>query len=251
MRHLLSAEGTASLTTQILRKPLLAFDFDGTLAPIVSRPDDARVSMPVARRLKALSAHLSIAIISGRSVDDVLGRLQFEPAYVIGNHGAEDPAMPPDQDHAQVLDGFRMRLKGARVLLDQVGVVVEDKGASLALHYRLARDRHAASNAIAGLLARLDPGLKAFGGKFVVNVVSKSAHDKAQALATLVSRCQVDCAVFVGDDINDEPVFARHDPNWLTVRVGRDDANSQAQFFIDSVSEMPAMLDLMLAALSP
>lgn len=251
MKHLLSPEGEAALTAIVKRRPLLAFDFDGTLAPIVARPDDAKVPMPVARRLKQLAAALDVAIISGRRVEDVLGRLYFEPAYVIGNHGAEDPLQASAQADRQAMDALRARLHRAQDALRRAGVMVEDKGASVALHYRLARDRRAAFKAIEDMLADLDPALKMFGGKFVVNVVARSANDKAQALAVLVERCQVDCAVFVGDDVNDEPVFARGEPNWLTVRVGRDDPASQAQFFLDSLSDLPAMLELIQAALPP
>ncbi len=231
------------------RRPLLAFDFDGTLAPIVARPDDARVPMPVARRLKRLATHLRVAIISGRRVDDVLGRLHFEPAYVIGNHGAEDPVLASSSEHFRAMDALRMRLHGAKEMLQNVGVMVEDKGASLTFHYRLARDRDVASDAIANVLADLDPGLRMFGGKFVVNVVTRSANDKAQALAVLVDRCQAGCAIFIGDDINDEPVFSRGEPNWLTIRVGRDDPASQAQYFLDCISDLPAMLEIMQAAI--
>ncbi|HEX5356759.1 MAG TPA: trehalose-phosphatase [Aquabacterium sp.] len=249
MKHLLSPEGEAALTAIVKRRPLLAFDFDGTLAPIVARPDDAKVPMPVARRLKALSASLHIAIISGRCVSDVLDRLHFEPTYVIGNHGAEDPAFPLLDTHFHAMDGLRTRLHGLRDVWQQLGVTLEDKGASLALHYRLARDRSAAADAITEALVDLNPGLMSFGGKCVVNVVAKSANDKAQALASLVERSQAVCAVFVGDDVNDEPVFARGEANWLTVRVGRDDPSSQAQYFLDSVSDLPAMLELMQVAL--
>ncbi len=250
MKHLFSPEGEAALIAAMKRRPLLAFDFDGTLAPIVARPDDAKVPMPVARRLKALSSGLNIAIISGRSVHDVLGRLHFEPTYVIGNHGAEDPARPQSDVHAHALDELRMRLHSLRDMWQQLGITLEDKGASMALHYRLARDRSAAAGAIADVLADLNPDLRSFGGKCVVNVVAKSANDKAQALAELVERSQASGAVFVGDDVNDEPVFARGEANWLTVRVGRDDPGSQAQYFLDSVSDLPAMLEIMQAAMS-
>lgn len=249
MKHLFSSEGEAALATFMKRRPLLAFDFDGTLAPIVPKPDDAKVPMPVARRLAHLATQLNVAIISGRRVADIHDRLHFEPAYVIGNHGAEDPSVSEDSHALESINSLRVRMHGVRDVLQKTGVIVEDKGASVALHYRLARDRQTASQTIADVLTDLDPGLKVFGGKFVVNVVSKSANDKAQALAILVERSRADCAIFIGDDVNDEPVFARMNPNWLTIRVGRDDPNSQAMFFLDSVSDLPNMLEIMQSAL--
>jgi trehalose 6-phosphate phosphatase len=55
--------------------------------------------------------------------------------------------------------------------------------------------------------------------------------------------------VFVGDDVNDEPVFARPEPSWLTVRVGQDDPMSQARYFLDGPADLPRLLDRMLEAL--
>jgi len=64
-----------------------------------------------------------------------------------------------------------------------------------------------------------------------------------------VERADCALAVFVGDDVNDEPVFERAERNWLTVRVGRDDPNSRAGFFLDSEAEVAVLLDWMLAEL--
>ena len=79
MRHLLSARGEAALAALMRRRPLLAFDFDGTLAPIVARPEDARVPAAVAARLAVLALRLPVAIVTGRAIGDVRHRLGFEP----------------------------------------------------------------------------------------------------------------------------------------------------------------------------
>jgi trehalose 6-phosphate phosphatase len=63
----------------------------------------------------------------------------------------------------------------------------------------------------------------------------------------LIEHAQVQSAVFVGDDLNDEPVFACAQPHWLTMRVGRDAPNSRAMFCLDHFSEVAAMLDRMVA----
>ncbi|MEO8310087.1 MAG: trehalose-phosphatase [Caldimonas sp.] len=246
--HLFSVEGEAALAATMAREPLLAFDFDGTLAPIVARPDDARVPLAVARRLDLLAQRLPMAIISGRRVDDVRGRLSFAPQFVIGNHGAEDPQAgrcgSPEQ-----LDPVRARLLAQVGELDAAGVSVEDKGYSLALHYRLARDRVRARAIVEALVAGLGDEAIAFGGKMVMNIVAAGAHDKADAVAGLVLRCGVEAAVFLGDDVNDEPVFARAEPGWLTVKVGRDDPASRASFCIDA-TEIVRLLDEMLDILA-
>jgi trehalose 6-phosphate phosphatase len=246
MRHLFSPEGDADLAWVVAREPLLAFDFDGTLAPIVARPSQARVPTTTLRRLHRLTQQLPLAVISGRTVADLRGRLGFEPAHVVGNHGAEDPQHGQRPEWQTVLDGVRERLRLAAAELQRVGVGVEDKGASLALHYRLAPDRAAATALIDRLLDPIEPGLHVFGGKMVVNVVAEAADDKAAALRRLAQRAGARAVLYLGDDVNDESVFAAREPTWLTVRVGADHPESAARYFISGPREVPLLLDRIL-----
>jgi trehalose 6-phosphate phosphatase len=248
MQHLFSPAGDAAIAAVMCLRPLLAFDFDGTLAPIVARPEDARVPPAIARRLERLTRLLPLAIVSGRAVDDLRALLPFEPSYVIGNHGAEDPLGPHSVD-PMALDTVRARLAAAAGELQAAGVLVEDKRQSMALHYRLARDRDKALQLVTRLAADFGPSVSAFGGKLVMNIVAAGSPDKADALAQLVERCQAGSAVFVGDDINDEPVFTRAEPTWLTVRVGRDNPRSRAMYRLDSVIDVVGMLDRFLLRL--
>jgi len=252
MQHLFSPPGRAALADVLSQRPLLAFDFDGTLTPIVPRPDDARLSRAVAARLASLAERLPVAIVTGRRVADVRERLGFVPQYIVGSHGAEDPATAGDAVvHAAHLQGIRARLALRAGDLQAAGVSVEDKGLSLALHYRLSRRRSQARALIAELLGDLGPGLRVFSGKMVENVVAADAPDKAAAVFSLVRRAAVVNAIFAGDDLNDEPVFAAAPANWLTVRVGRDDPRSRARYFLDSPAEMAMLLERMLEAVPP
>jgi trehalose 6-phosphate phosphatase len=251
MKPLLGREGRLALQAVMRRRPLLAFDFDGTLAPIVSRPDDARVPVSLSRRLERLARLVPVAIVTGRSVDDVTPRLGFVPHYIVGNHGAEDPlARRPAPERAH-LDAVRRVLADHADRLEHAGVTVEDKGFSLALHYRLAKDRARAAAAIDEALQGLDPSLRTFGGKCVVNVVAADAPDKADAVLALVERSEAGAAVFVGDDVNDEVVFERAPPGWLTVRIGRHEQNSKAAYMLETHAEVATLLQEMLALLTP
>jgi len=244
--HLFSAEGEAALAAIVQRRVLLGFDFDGTLAPIVPRPDDARVSSAVSSALQRLSTHRPVAIVTGRRVADVAPRLGFNPQYIVGGHGAEDPGRGPMPQLDAALQPLRERLAPRADELRALGVQVEDKRHSLALHYRLARDRDAASAFIEGLLDPVEPGLDVFGGKCVVNVVVQGAPDKADAVHSLVRRAGAECAFFIGDDLNDEAVFERAAPDWLTVRIGRDGTPSSARYYLDAAAEVATMLRKML-----
>lgn len=251
IQHLFTPEGEAALENILRRRPLLAFDFDGTLAPIVARPDDARIPRRASARLGSLAARLPVAIVTGRTVEDVSGRLGFRPRYIVGNHGAEDgmDAAAAEQ-RVRALDPLRVLLRERAAALAQVGIQIEDKGQSLALHYRQARPRSRALEQIAEVLAQPELRVHSFGGKMVINVTPQSSPDKAHAVHALMARCDASCALFAGDDVNDEPVFASAPPDWLTVRVGAESLDSAARFRIDSPFEMALLLERMLACVT-
>lgn len=248
MPHLLQPRGEAALAAVMRRSPLLAFDFDGTIAPIVPRPEQARVSACVSGRLARLAACLPVALVSGRSVADLEPRLGFEPRYIVGNHGAE---MGPEATAAGAaeLEPVRELLRTSAAALRKAGVTVEDKGLSLALHYRLAANPPAALALIRETLRSVHAQCRTFSGKMVENVVPAGAPDKGRALHRLVEQSGASCAVFFGDDVNDEPVFESAAADWLTVRIGREDRTSRAQFFLDHSAELGLVLERMLAHL--
>jgi trehalose 6-phosphate phosphatase len=186
------------------RSTLLAFDFDGTLAPIVASRQRARASPATLRLLGEVARTWPCVVISGRARDDVRSRLGgTRLAAVIGNHGAED--VPPIRGEA----GWRRRVAAWRrrleVELDGVaGIDVEDKALSLAVHVRGAAARRAAWRALLDL-----PGARIVGGKRVLNAVVQGAPDKGAALARVLGRGRFERVLFVGDDVTDEDVFRR------------------------------------------
>ena len=247
-RSLLGPQGLSALMALMRMPALFAFDFDGTLAPIRPRPDDVHVSATIALRLEKLARVRPVAIVTGRRIADVRERLGFVPSWIIGNHGAEDDG---DLDAAvrayHAHDALRERLRARADGLVGAGILIEDKGQSLALHYRTAPDREAASALIEEVLAGFTPTLHVFGGKLVWNAVAADAPDKAVAVQRLIERAGAQAAFFAGDDVNDEPVFAAARPHWVTVRIGCERRESDARFCIDGPHEMAGVLDRILA----
>ena len=246
MKRLFTPEGGRAIAALAAAEPLLAFDFDGTLAPIVARPDDARVPPPLAEQLARLAALRPVAVVTGRSIADATPRLGFAPRWVVGSHGAEGPegVLAIDADDLAALTVLRERLLGDAALR-AAGVEVEDKGHSLALHYRRAPEHATAVAAIDGALYPLDAALKTFGGKCVVNVVAAGAPDKGDAVAALAARCGARAAFFIGDDVNDESVYECARPPWLTVRVGCD-ADSLAMYCVAGQGEVAVVVERLL-----
>jgi trehalose 6-phosphate phosphatase len=234
MIYAFSPEGVACLDAVLATRPLLAFDIDGTLAPIAQRPDEARLPDEVQDCLAALVQTSDVAIITGRSVEDARRMLAFEPRYLIGNHGAE--GLPAWNERsaafARAVRGWREALESGAALAD-AGVTLEDKRYSLSLHYRNAPDARAARRAIAGAIERLSPRPKVIGGKAVVNILPPDAPDKGEALRALIEQTGCDNVLYVGDDDTDETVFGLHLPSVLTLRVEPSPESEAALFLRD------------------
>ena len=128
MIYALSPEGRARLDAIVATGALLAFDIDGTLAPIVERPDDARLPDDVQRCLADLARRHDVAIITGRAISDARRMLSFEPRFLIGNHGAE--GLPGWRSRSDAFERTVRRWRDALVRsegLRRAGVSVEDK----------------------------------------------------------------------------------------------------------------------------
>jgi len=224
-------------------RTLFVFDFDGTLAPIVARRADA--TMP--RTTRTLFAHLvaiaTTAVISGRSVSDLRTRLKIQPDYLVGNHGLEGVSgNAAVLRQAQRLSAaWRLNLEHAFCEMPSIGIELEDKNYSLAIHYRLAPDTRHARRTITRALAKLQPVPQLISGKRVINVLPSGAPDKGAALIQLLHRTRSKQALFIGDDDTDEAVFALHDPRIVTVRVGRK-RSSCAHYYLRNQAEIDVVL---------
>jgi len=237
-----SPEGVACLAAVLATRPLLAFDIDGTLAPIVARPDEARLPDEVQHCLAHLASRYDLAIVTGRAVADARRMFAFEPRYLIGNHGAEGiPAWRArTAGFARDVESWRNALEACESLR-AAGVTIEDKRYSISLHYRRAADADAAYRAIAACLDALVPKPAIIDGKAVVNLLPPGAPNKGEALRALIAETRCANALYVGDDDTDEAVFGLHLPSVLTVRV-EPSADSQATLFLRDQREVLTLL---------
>ena len=222
---------------------LVAFDYDGTLAPIVSAPERAHMRPITRRLLTGVAERYPCVVISGRGRDDLIRRLGDVPVvHVSGNHGLEPWAEEPRY--------VRQVRRWVQLLSPRLapfrGVVIEDKIYSISIHYRAARDKQHALRAIDRATREL-PGSRRIGGRLVVNLVPNGAPTKGTALERARRLLVCDTAVYVGDDETDEDVFGVSGPDrLLSVRVGSA-ARSRAMYCLKHQGEIDGLLRRLVA----
>ena len=222
---------------------LLAFDYDGTLAPLVNEPAHATMRASTRRLLARASQLYPCVVITGRAKADALARLgNVEVCRVVGNHGAE-PSPHGDAIRRRVRRWLPV-LKAR--LAHRQGVRIEDKGFSVAVHYRHARERNATRRAVL-TAARSLKDVRLVGGKLVVNMLVPDAPHKGLALERERTHFGCDTVIYVGDDETDEDVFQIDRPGQLlSIRVGRK-RTSAAPYYIRNQAEIDRLLEALVA----
>lgn len=185
-------------------------DIDGTLAPIVSDPMGAVVPNAVRAALRSLAGRLCVVALSGRSVSTARGMIGLDEVVYSGNHGAEwlENGVGSVEPLAAPYVG-RMRetaQRAERELLVE-GLLVEDKGPSVSIHYRNAPDPRAARAAIFDFLESAAAGMTLREGKLVVEVRPTAALSKGEAVRSFTRRKGLAAVLIVGDDLTDAEAF--------------------------------------------
>lgn len=231
MEYLLDQKNLKVLESFSIVKTLYAFDYDGTLAAIRPEPSAAHMTDKVNELLKQLSLVAPVAIITGRGVADVKKFLNFDPHFIIGNHGIEGTHSESD---LKMMEELVIKWKQKLNFLPPE-VMIEDKKYSLSLHYR--SDISPFLPAIREL-----PGASFVDGKFVINIVPGSGINKGQAMNFLMNKYQFHFGFYIGDDKTDENVFAYKNSRLITVKVGQDD-QSLAKYYLKSQNEIEILLN--------
>lgn len=230
---------------------LFAFDFDGTLAPIVDEPARACMSVEGWKALRLLGQRASVAVISGRSRDNLTRLVPHEVAYLVGNHGSEGlPLGDPDFAEKSLIcaQWYDRLIHNHRLKAATDDALIENKGLSLALHYRHSSHFARARSQLLARAAELRPAPRMVRGCFVINLLPEPALTKREALMALMQHSGARRVIFLGDDFTDELAFAGAPDNWLTVRVG-DCVNTEAQYRLSDVRQVQDLIEILVQML--
>lgn len=247
------AEGLAA------KKRLLLFlDFDGTLAPIERSPRQAKLPEETRELVRRLERHrgVDVVVISGRTVKDIRSKVGLPGVYLAGNHGLEIEGPGVSFCHPKAL-ALRPVLRGLagelrRDCRDLAGVMVENKGLSVSVHYRrLPRERLKELTRLIRLCRKRTAGLPVRWrtGHKVWEILPDAGWDKGRAALLLLRRLRNPYPIALGDDRTDEDMFRSLRAKGVTIRIGCP-RPSLAQYCLASQRETARFLGRLEASLN-
>ncbi len=234
--------------------PAVFLDYDGTLTPIVDRPEQAVLSEAMRTTLRRLAAACPTTVVSGRGREEVASLVGIEAINYAGSHGF---------DISGPRAGGELRLEMAEDVVPQVaaaarqirertasidGVLVEDKRFAVAVHYRLVDpDRVSEVERAVDEALEERPGLKKTGGKKVFELRPAVDWDKGKAVLWLLDALGLDRSdvhpVYVGDDVTDEDAFRALHDRGMGILVSELPRPTEARWALQDVEEVRALLE--------
>lgn len=252
MKHLFEDWENIQARIQNARNLLLFLDYDGTLTPIVSRPELALCPSEVKRHLEKLRdlPGVYLAIISGRSLEDVREKVGVLGIIYVGNHGLE--IENPAGRHKKILVSARKRelkriTQNLRNSLKEIPrILFEEKGPILSVHYR---------NVPQKLFTQVPPIVEAelqqwrdcwkmASGKMVLEIRPKINFNKGEAVRKILKTLPSPglLPIYLGDDQTDEDAFRVLKGQGISVFIGPGRPPSEADFFLQNPDEVQEFL---------
>lgn len=237
----------------------LFLDYDGSLTPIVRRPEDATLSREMRVLLSQLAEHCTVAIVSGRDRRNAEDMVQLKNLVYAGSHGFDirtPDGLGMQQEDAQRaladLDAAERQLRGR--IGNVAGALVERKKFAIAVHYRGVRSDHDLERieaAVDEVLAQ-HRGLRKRGGKKIFELQPDVEWDKGHAVLWLAEVLGLQRAgaviIYVGDDVTDEDAFRalRQVEMGIGIRVASPSFGTDASYYLPDCTAVKQFLESLL-----
>ncbi len=246
------------------RNILLLTDYDGTLTPIVERPELANLAEGTRLIIQALAQryNFTVGVISGRALVDIKNKVGIDGIIYAGNHGMEIEGpgitfIAPLAEEISLL--LRTLYRVLTLTLGTIrGVLIENKGLTLSVHYRQVEEsktkdvKHIFDNTVGS--SQILGKVKVTPGKKVYEVRPAVSWDKGKAIKLLMKRYGKGgrrsglLPIYLGDDLTDEDAFRVIDKygSGISVFVGDDKRDTAAHYFLKSPAEVATFLVMLL-----
>lgn len=241
------------------RNPAVFLDYDGTLTPIVDRPEDALLADETKQVIKLLACYCPVAIVSGRDLADVRQMVGIDGIFYAGSHGFDitgPGGSHRDDQHGRrflpALDRAEESLRSSPAPIP--GARVERKRFAIAVHYRaVEQDRVGPLEEVVDRVVAGEPDLKKTGGKKVFELRPNMEWDKGKALLSLMETLGLSLRdtvpIFIGDDVTDEDAFRAIYDCGIGIVVAGDRRPTEAHYMLRDTLEvrrfMERLIDLM------
>jgi trehalose 6-phosphate phosphatase len=245
---------------------MLLFDFDGTLTPIMDRPELVTLTEDFRHLLKSLANNrwVILGIVSGRALSDLKKIVDLPGIVYAGNHGLEieGPELsfvhPLSQEFKSTIRVLNQVLN--RTMTKIKGIFVEDKGLTLSVHYRLVQG-DAAEKEVKHLferiigVARMLGRVRTTSGKKVYEVRPAVNWDKGKAIEHIVRQYQghwkyrgKPLIIYLGDDLTDEDAFdSVNQYHGISIYIGEPQSESRAGYYLSSIDEVKQFMEKLLS----
>lgn len=261
MRNFFSAQGHFVSRLEKVKLVFVFLDYDGTLTPIVKRPELAILTARRKSVLKKLSkkSYLKIAIISGRALGDIKRLVAIKDIIFVGNHGMEVCGPHIKFLHKKALRRKQLIADIYKKLLEIAkcfpASFIENKGLTISIHYRLMRKNQAIKK-LRQALTEVVNGKKykryvrLTEGKKVIEIRPNVAWNKGEAVRWLLRKTGLSpkniLPIYIGDDRTDEDAFFALRNKGISILVSRQKKNSGAKFYLKDVREVYRFLNKLL-----
>ena len=252
LRSALDHDEVGGVVPRVLECRAVFLDYDGTLTPIVSRPELAVLSDGSRTLLRHLSTLCPVTVVTGRDVAAVRRLVGVDQLGYVGSHGLDIVGPEGSGLHREVAAEFVPELDAAerelrRQTASVAGVVVERKRFSISTHVRMVdTSLHLRVDGIVGAISRAHPALRREGGKMLYELRPDVDWDKGAAVRWLLDGMRIDLsrALYIGDDLTDETAFRALAGRGVTIVVSdlKSDRPTAAQLRLDTPQEVQALL---------
>jgi trehalose-phosphatase len=234
-------------------------DYDGTLTPIVSHPENAWLSESMRQTLRSLAGRVPVAILSGRDLDDVRGRVHVDGIVYAGSHGfdiagAGGVHRELGAAYLPVLDAAEAELREA---LDEIpGAQLERKHFSVAAHYRNVNENDVSNVALAvEAVTATHRELRRMDGKKVYELLPDIDWNKGKAVLWLLETLELESRprgirpIFIGDDRTDEDAFCALEKRGIGILVSEQPQATAASYWLKNPDDVECFLRELIARL--